>query len=168
MISAAIGGGDWKSQARNSTACGTPMDRPCNAVKPVIIIRGAGWPGARQVLPVRLQRGDAALDRLPGDVDAVGRPRVAADEQPPRRPRLQALVQQFGEHPPIAGVAQRIHRGQTRHPVIGLVQPGHELDVPGPHHHRLGPEPSDDRAMSRRMARPYSSTPSRYSRNSTS
>src|SRR5215467_9375579 len=43
--SAAIGGGAWKSHALNSTAFGTPIARPCNAVMPVIISRGGGCPG---------------------------------------------------------------------------------------------------------------------------
>jgi hypothetical protein len=81
---------------------------------------------------------------FPGDVNAVGRPRVSAHEQPPRRVRLQALVEQFGEDPAIAGVAQRIERGEARHAVIGLVQPGGELDLPGPHHHRVGLAAPDD------------------------
>ena len=90
-----------------------------------------------QVLGMRLQGGDAPLQRFPGDVDAVGRLRVPAHEQPPHRMRLQALVEQLGEHPPVGRVAQRIHRREARRPVIGLVQPDASLHFPGARHHRV-------------------------------
>jgi hypothetical protein len=48
----------------------------------------AGDPG--QVLLMRLERGDAALQRLSGDIHAVGRLRVPAHEQSPHRVRRDA------------------------------------------------------------------------------
>ena len=111
---------------------------------PVIIGRAGDGRDPGQVLGMRFQGSDAAFQRLAGDVDAVGRPRVPAHEQPPHRMRLQALVEQFGEDPAVGRVAQRIHRGEARHPVIGLVQPDGELDVPGPGHHRVRLAAPDD------------------------
>ncbi|HEX2482289.1 MAG TPA: hypothetical protein VHQ69_10435, partial [Methylomirabilota bacterium] len=79
-----------------------------------------------EVLAVRLQGGDPALERVTGDVHAVRGRRVTGDKQPPRRPRLHTLLEQLGEHPPVARVATRVQRSQSGHPVIGLVQPRRE------------------------------------------
>ncbi len=91
-----------------------------------------------EVLTVRLQGRDPALERVTGDVHPVRGCGGAGDEQPPRRPRLQALLEQLGEHPPVAGVPHRVHGGQSGHPVVGLVEAGGELHLPGAHEHGIG------------------------------
>ncbi len=104
------------------------------------VARGGVARDVAEVGGVRLQRGDAPLERLSGDVDAVRRTAVAGDQQPGRGPLRQALVRsEFGEHPGVVGVADGVDAGQAGRPVVGLVQPGDELDVPGAgdHHVRL-------------------------------
>ena len=93
---------------------------------------------------MRLQRCDTAFQWLAGDIHAMCRPWVSGHQQPAHRPRLQALADQLREDPPITGVAQRIQCGKASDPVIGLVQPGDELHVPGPDQHSVWPEGADD------------------------
>jgi hypothetical protein len=107
--------------------------------------RVAGDPG--EVLAVRLERRDPALQRLAADVDAVGRSLVAGDQEPPGRPRLEPLIQELGEHPAVPRVAHGVHGREPRDAVVGLVQPGHELDLPAADHdgvRTVAPDPAGD------------------------
>ena len=93
---------------------------------------------------MRLQGRDPGLQGVRGDLHAVRRPGVPADQQPADLPRFQAVVvEQLGEHPPVAGVAHRVERRQPGHAVVGHVQSRDELELPRPGEHDVGPVLAD-------------------------
>src|SRR5262249_55841350 len=99
-----------------------------------------------QVRGVRLERGDAAAQRLTRDLDAVGRAKAGepADDEPAYGMRLQVfVVDLLRENPPVARVAHRVERREPGRAVVGLVEAIGRLDVvPGAEYH-VGLEPAD-------------------------
>src|SRR5207248_10362702 len=78
-----------------------------------------------QVRGVRLERGDAAAQRLTGDLDAVGRAKAGepGDDEPAYGVRFEVLViDLLRENPPVARVTHRVERRQPGLGVVGLVE----------------------------------------------
>jgi hypothetical protein len=85
---------------------------------------------------VRLERGDAAAQRLPGDLDAVGRAEAGepGNDEPAHGVRFEVLVVDLlREDPPVARVAHRVERREPGRAVVGLVETKGRLNrVTGP------------------------------------
>src|SRR5713226_5910628 len=99
-----------------------------------------------QVRGVRLERGDAAAQRLTRDLDAVGRAKAGepGGDKPAHGVRFEVLVVDLlRENPPAARVAHRVERREPGRAVVGLVEAKGRLDfVTGAEDH-VGLEPAD-------------------------
>jgi hypothetical protein len=76
-----------------------------------------------QLLRMRLQRGNAALERFTADVHAMRCILESVRDEPPSRMWLESFVEQLWKHPPVRRVAHRIDGRQPSDAVIRLVQP---------------------------------------------
>src|SRR5262249_19310386 len=99
-----------------------------------------------QVRGVRLERGDAAAQRLTRDVDAVGRAKAGepGGDEPAHGVRFEVLVAGLlRENPPVARVAHRVERREPGRTVVGLVEAIGRLDVVTGAKYDVGLEPAD-------------------------
>ena len=110
----------------SSRACSTPATPTRSAPPPRIrprSSRGTGKSAGRASLyaRVRLERGDGRVE-VAGDVDVVRRVRRPGEADDPHpAPRLQALVGELGEDPPVAGVRDGVEGGETDGAMVRLV-----------------------------------------------